>query len=409
MPIFPIFTSRSPNLLVLLKCTLLSAVTVHSLGPFFRASCNAGSELRCRQIISAGLRSAHVKGPLPSLFPSILVLMAHVTTLCHHDYTIGWIAALPLEMAAATLMLDSQHGPLWQSKSDHNSYQLGRIGDQNVVIACLPLGVPGIAPAAAVASQMLSTFPAIRCGLLVGVGGGVPALQSDNDIRLGDVVVSQPTHTAGGVVQYDYGRTLSEGHFVRTGVLTPPPTAVLTALARLKAQHFLSPNSLMDLLDNFFTRHPELDAELRRPDEPDLLYEPDYEHVPHDSGGSGGSGDGGGKNTCRRCDPARLIQRPARQRATRPRVHYGVIASASRVMRDGVTRDRISSECGALCFEMEAAGLMREFPCVVVRGICDNANSHNGPGLCGRRQHAPAARHCRWLNRVQQAVDKPGT
>ena len=29
-----------------------------------------------------------------------------------------------------------------------------------------------------------------------------------------------------------------------------------------------------------------------------------------------------------------------------------------------------------LCFKMEAAGLMDDFPCLVVRGICDYADSH---------------------------------
>jgi nucleoside phosphorylase len=29
-----------------------------------------------------------------------------------------------------------------------------------------------------------------------------------------------------------------------------------------------------------------------------------------------------------------------------------------------------------LCFEMEAAGLMNSFPCLVIRGICDYADSH---------------------------------
>jgi len=31
---------------------------------------------------------------------------------------------------------------------------------------------------------------------------------------------------------------------------------------------------------------------------------------------------------------------------------------------------------GVLCFEMEAAGLMNSFPCLVIRGICDYADSH---------------------------------
>ena len=58
-------------------------------------------------------------------------------------------------------------------------------------------------------------------------------------------------------------------------------------------------------------------------------------------------------------------------------VHYGTIASGNQVMRSAAERDRVSVELdGVLCFEMEAAGLMNSFPCLVVRGICDYADSH---------------------------------
>jgi nucleoside phosphorylase len=40
------------------------------------------------------------------------------------------------------------------------------------------------------------------------------------------------------------------------------------------------------------------------------------------------------------------------------------------------TRDILRRELDVLCFEMEAAGLMDEFPCLVTWGICDYANSH---------------------------------
>lgn len=46
-------------------------------------------------------------------------------------------------------------------------------------------------------------------------------------------------------------------------------------------------------------------------------------------------------------------------------------------MRNGLERDRISRELGGvLCFEMEAADLMKIFPCLVIRGICDYSDSH---------------------------------
>lgn len=57
--------------------------------------------------------------------------------------------------------------------------------------------------------QLLSSFHAIRIGLMVGIGGGVPSNYAD--IRLGDIVVSQPSDTFGGVVQYDLGKVLSVG------------------------------------------------------------------------------------------------------------------------------------------------------------------------------------------------------
>ena len=56
---------------------------------------------------------------------------------------------------------------------------------------------------------------------MVGIGGGVP--HKNVDIRLGYVVVSMPTASSGGVVQYDYGKALS-GRFQRIGSLNKSPS-----------------------------------------------------------------------------------------------------------------------------------------------------------------------------------------
>ena len=151
--------------------------------------------------------------------------MTTARSLHHHDYTVGWVCALPLEMAVAKAMLDETHPDLPTSSNDQNTYVLGRIGAHNVVIACLPSGVYGTTSAATVAIQMLSTFRSIRFGLMVGIGGGVPG--QDADIRLGDVVVIKPTGDFGGVVQYDFGKTVSQGVFERTGRLNRPPQILL--------------------------------------------------------------------------------------------------------------------------------------------------------------------------------------
>jgi hypothetical protein len=52
----------------------------------------------------------------------------------------------------------------------------------------------------------------------VGIGGGVP--EEEDDIQLGDVVVSKLTATFGGVVQYDMGKVMVGGMLQRTGTLS---------------------------------------------------------------------------------------------------------------------------------------------------------------------------------------------
>jgi nucleoside phosphorylase len=107
-------------------------------------------------------------------------------------YTVGWIAALPIERAAATAMLDERHEKprnFVQHQSDANSYTWGRMGEHNVVIASLAAGVYGTTSAATTASNLLSSLPQIRIGLLVGIGGGIARPDQGRDIRLG---VSQP-------------------------------------------------------------------------------------------------------------------------------------------------------------------------------------------------------------------------
>ena len=108
------------------------------------------------------------------------------------DYTVGWICALETELAASQAMLDEEHPDLQAAENDTNTYTLGRIEQHNVVLACLPTGTTGIGAAATAARDLLRSFPKVRFGLMVGVGGGAPSNDPHQDIRLGDVVVSTP-------------------------------------------------------------------------------------------------------------------------------------------------------------------------------------------------------------------------
>lgn len=274
--------------------------------------------------------------------------------LRREDYTVGWVCALPIELAAAQEMFDEEHENLNHDANDMNIYSLGRIGQHNVVIACLPEGQTGTNSAAAVAVQMKSAFTSVRFGLMVGIGGGVPSEEAD--IRLGDVVVSKPEKLHGGVVQYDIGKTTPSG-FERTGVLSPPPPILLNAIANLRANHIRGRSRQLE----FFSKLDRLPTFAREDAGPDILFSADYNHV--------------GGAACEQCSNHRAVARqPRRQEVV---VHYGTIASGNQVMRDATERDKVSAELrGVLCFEMEAAGLMNSFPCLVIRGICDYADSH---------------------------------
>lgn len=263
----------------------------------------------------------------------------------------GWICALPIELAAALQMLDEEHEPL---QYDDTIWTLGRIHHHNVVIVCLPQGQTGTVSAAVVAQKMTSAFKSIRIGLMVGVGGGVPS--EEVDIRLGDVVISKPVGIHGGVVQYDLGKTTPLG-FRRTGVLSAPPTILLDATSNMQANHDRGASRLPEYL----ARIGLLPRFSREAAGQDQLYRATYRHE--------------GRATCEGCCRDELV--PRKPRAQDVKVHYGTIASGNCVLRDGVERDRISAKLeGVLCFEMEAAGLMNNFPCLVIRGICDYADSH---------------------------------
>ena len=51
--------------------------------------------------------------------------------LRREEYTVGWVCALPIELAAAQEMLDDEHEDLEHDENDNNLYSLGRIGDQS--------------------------------------------------------------------------------------------------------------------------------------------------------------------------------------------------------------------------------------------------------------------------------------
>ncbi|RVD84000.1 uncharacterized protein DFL_005767 [Arthrobotrys flagrans] len=283
------------------------------------------------------------------------------------DYSVGWICAIPIEIEAARKALDKIHPKLTIPHGDENCYEFGEINGHNVVISWLPRAKYGLTNAAIVATRMRTTFTRLRFGLMVGVGGGAPS--SSNDIRLGDLVISQPTDRSGGVIQYDFGKAIENGEFKMIGSLNAPPAVLLSGVSAMTAMDQVKLGRRISdaarVIEN--KEQEEGSGRFSHPgQDSDRLFRGNYLHVP---------GEEGQRDTCDACDASNVIIRPKRQ-YSHPHIYYGVIASGNQVMKDGVKRDKISTETGALCFEMEAAGLMDNFPCLVIRGICDYSDGH---------------------------------
>jgi nucleoside phosphorylase len=281
------------------------------------------------------------------------------------DYTVGIICPLEVELSAVRYMLDGEHSS--STAPQYARYIFGELSKHNVVVATLPINAQGKFRTAIIASELRKKFQNVSHYLLVGIGGGVPTQAAD--VRLGDVVVSVPSGTHAGVVQYDLGNKYVDG-FKRMGFLAAPAREFLQILPKMISDHRVKKSKIDDFLSAMQTRmqaaKDNIDHRqfLRPPQSLDRLFKPDYEHPPD-------------SQTCRDDDKEKLVERDRRKHPHRPVIHYGLIASGDSVIKDAVIRDRISEEAGgAICFDMEAAGMMNDFQPLAIRGICDYADSH---------------------------------
>jgi nucleoside phosphorylase len=146
--------------------------------------------------------------------------------------------------------------------------------------------------------------------------------------------------------------------------LNQPPQVILTSIAQLQADHMAGKrHSIVAILSETREQMHDTEAIFTYPgQEQDQLFRSTYDHVESE-------------DTCVKCDKNQLVHRE-RRASKEPEIHYGLIVSGNQVMKNGQTRDHLAQELGILCFEMEAAGLMNQLPCLVIRGICDYSDSH---------------------------------
>ncbi|KAL4947624.1 putative kinesin light chain [Aspergillus filifer] len=288
------------------------------------------------------------------------------------EFAIAIICALTLEAEAVEDLFDETYDRLGEyygkQPRDDNAYVNGRIGKHNVVLCYMP-GM-GKGSAASVASSLKISYKRIEVALVVGICGGAPYPSSGGEIFLGDVIISD------SVVQYDFGRQYPCGYEKKT--------AIRSKLAGLKARR--SRKDFQEKLSRHLQALQESSPGWLCPSVDDVLYEASYQHKHYDLGSTCICLDSASEDTCKaaidssctllNCDLARVCRRRLHTEHTSPIVHIGTVASADTVMKSGEHRDRLAQLEGAVGFEMEGAGVWDNISCIIVKGVCDYADSH---------------------------------
>ncbi|KAM5365796.1 hypothetical protein ACJA88_012310 [Fusarium oxysporum] len=313
-------------------------------------------------------------------------------------FEIAIICALTLEADAIEALFDhhwEDDGPPFDKEpGDPNAYSTGVIGRFNVVLAHMP-GM-GKVHAATVASNCGKSFTSIKLALVVGICGVVPFGPAKDEIILGDVIISN------GVIQYDFGRQLPE-RFARKNTLLEVPgrpnVEIRGVLAKLEGlRHRRQLNAKIEGYLAVLQSDPELHAEYPGAAK-DRLFEPSYRHTDDQS-------------SCEQlgCN-GKLVSRSRLSAAdvpTKPTIHFGLMASGDAVMKSGEDRNRIATAEGIIAFEMEGAGVWDSFPCIIIKGGCDYADSHKSK--VWQRYAAATAAACAkaflgfWIPSVTQDV-----
>ncbi|KAJ5704250.1 hypothetical protein N7493_011388 [Penicillium malachiteum] len=282
-------------------------------------------------------------------------------------FDVAIICALVFEAHAIEYMFDSfwheqpedrQYGKL---PEDENTYRLGVISNHNVVLTYMPS--MGKSFAASATSSLGLSFPNIKLALVVGICGGVPSSGSSSngnkEIFLGDIVISDE-------------------------IVTVPVSnrEVRTFLHKLKG-----PRGYNRLIERSHHHLADLQKERRDeylypPRQYDRLFESSYHHTHRRSSNCKACKEKSFSKTAHdatcevlKCNWRRLVNR-SRSTTEGIDVHFGRIASGDKVMKSSIDRNQIAKDADLIAFEMESAGVHDNLPCIVVKGVCDYADSH---------------------------------
>ncbi|RJE17991.1 NACHT domain protein [Aspergillus sclerotialis] len=175
---------------------------------------------------------------------------------------------------------------------------------------------------------------------------------------------SKPTAGRPAVVHYDETGERAEEQFIWGRALDEPTPLLLTAMGKAETAAVFGESKMLQYIAEIVRKDP---VTFTHPwPEQDVLFELNYDHTTIESEGYGFS----------HCNPDRIWPRQPRETQDSI-VHYDLIASGDHLMRHEATRDQLSHKQGVLCFETETTSLKYAAQYLVIRGICDYADSHS--------------------------------
>ncbi|KAI9040291.1 putative RNA exonuclease [Aspergillus affinis] len=182
------------------------------------------------------------------------------------------------------------------------------------------------------------------CWSLVGIGSGIARPDEGHDIRLGDVVVSQPCGNMGGVCQYGLIKAKSDDKRERKGFLRRPPMVLLNVLGSIQADHERKDSRVSFFIQEMLKKNPKLGrgtkqnpAYTHQGFDNDRLFIVSCDHVPGPD--------------CRGYDTADEIQRDPRDTSD-PEIYHGTFASGNTIVKDAAARDRIFADLDEDCIAL---------------------------------------------------------
>ncbi|KAL4867588.1 hypothetical protein BDV12DRAFT_186521 [Aspergillus spectabilis] len=303
-----------------------------------------------------------------------------------NDFAIAIICALPLEAEAVEALFDEHYDRLGKhygkQPGDANAYINGRIGKHDVVLCYMP--EMGKRSAASVASSLKISYRGVKLALVVGICGGAPSPPEYQEVFLGDVIISD------SVIEYDFGRQYPGGYLRKTGVtdtLGRPGREIRTLLNGLRAEN--SRSELQNQTQQYLQVLQQKAVRWSHPGVSDVLFRASYlhKHYSHASPAKCSCFKSDSpENVCEEalgkdcdelnCDSGQQIRCQEVLGANQPLIYIGPVASADTVMKSGQHRDEIARREKVIGFEMEGAGVWDNIPCIIIKGVCDYADSH---------------------------------